>query len=240
MRHALLVVLLTCACSNAESRATPAADATSDTDKEWDPTPNDAALEERDTPRPECTSLTDAGSAFETGSPMQAWCELATTNAPSCPASPPTPGDACTSDGLTCRYGLDATYAQLARCSKGKWMLMGASCASKCSGLDGGTTTLPAAPACGSQPSIPCAPDDRFTDYERAMIKLRQLATCCGGMNENVLLARFADGCVQSLEVLVPDPASTAFVACLTNLVAGRRLACAPSTCIAVEWSTVK
>lgn len=233
----LFILPLSCASSPADTGGAPSGDAGVDVAEEWDPFPLDAAPEYADLRSPpECLALTDAGPGYEAGSPVEAWCDAATTNPASCPSTRPTPGDPCTADDIACRFGATATGLELLRCTAGKWTSRAVHCASECTAFDGGVS--PVIATCGSAPEIPCAVNDALSDFERAGRTLRELGQCCGGMTENQLRARFTDGCVTSFEV--GRGSTPSFLDCMTRLLAGRRLSCAPTTCAEAEWSTLK
>jgi len=237
MRWSLAAFAVLCACSSSseeDSRIDPPSETGA-----WDVTPLEA---EPELPRPTdagCPWLEDAGASVETGAPMQAWCLASTTNAAECPSSAPEPGSPCAREGLACRYALEATDARVSTCTKGKWLDQSIRCAGACAAMSGGTYSLGSA-TCGSAPDIACAANDHFTDYERATTRLRAFVDCCGGLNENSMLVRLVDGCATSIELTRPDSSAERLMACLKTRFAGRRLLCATSACVTMEWSTVR
>lgn len=235
MRWSFVALAMLAACSSsAESPIDPPTETGA-----WDATPLEAEPELRAPTDAGCPWLENVGAAVETGAPMQAWCLAGTTNAAECPASAPEPGSACAPERLTCRYALEATYARVSTCAKGKWLDQAIRCASACAPKSGGTYSLGGA-ACGSAPDIACADNDHFTDYERAAMRLRAFVECCGGLNENSMVVRLVDGCATSIELARSDLYAERLAGCLTKRLAGRRLLCATSACVELEWSTLK
>lgn len=237
MRWLYVLALASWGCADPTPRGAPPDARFEIVEDEWDTSPRDAAFEPPRDVAPSCVALEAPGDPVTTGAPIQAWCAEEATNPPSCPGAAPTGGDACTSEGLLCRYARDALGATLARCKAGKWSLDSIACASECPAYTGGTFALA---ACGSSEDLPCATNDQLTDFTRASLRLRAIADCCGGLNENALSAQLTDGCVTSIAIASPRPENAAFATCLGKLLGGRRLACAKGGCLEVGWSTVK
>ena len=167
-----------------------------------------------------------------TGIPAQSWCAPATANPPGCPLEKPLPGAACSASGLQCAYAKAPEGLLLETCGQA-WMDVARGCTRTCA-PSGTSVATPQQPACGALADIQCAGGAGATDQERADRTLGEIAACCGGVTETILVVWLQDGCASAAS------GPPALVSCMNGLLAGRRLDCAKGlSCATYEWSTL-
>lgn len=198
-----------------------------------DPSTPDAGLS--------CPALhgnTPAADAATEGGPAPELCTSGWSNPSTCPTGAPTPGTACTGDGLECVYASPGPVVlNITRCDgpNSTWTSTSVLCGIVCATPDDGVIAISG--QCGTAPEVTCGGGS--SEQEALNRKVRDLAECCGGFNENGVTVQFDDGCATSMW-LDRTAATGDFGACLANLLAGRRLSCAASlTCAHAEWSTI-